>query len=93
MRRAEEFRDLGCDDVRDTVHALVERAAGRGLETIVLDQTRPDLDICAAKVVVPGLRHFWRELGPGRLYDVPVELGWLGRAHSESELNPMPIFW
>ena len=26
------------------------------------------------RVIAPGLRHFWRRLGPGRLYDVPVEL-------------------
>jgi oxazoline/thiazoline synthase len=43
-------------------------------------------------VIVPGLRHFFARFAPGRLYDVPVELGWLANAHSEAELNPQPMF-
>jgi oxazoline/thiazoline synthase len=46
-----------------------------------------------ARVVVPGLRHFWRRLAPGRLYDVPVSLGWLDRPRAETELNPISIFF
>jgi ribosomal protein S12 methylthiotransferase accessory factor len=43
-------------------------------------------------VVVPGLRHFWARFAPGRLYDVPVKMGWLDKPLLESELNPIPIF-
>jgi len=43
-------------------------------------------------VFVPGLRHFWRRLAPGRLYDVPVQLGRLEAPLSESSLNPFPMF-
>ena len=35
-----------------------------------------------------GLRHFYRRLGPGRLYDVPVKLGLLDRPLPEDELTP-----
>ena len=41
--------------------------------------------------MAPGLRHFWARYGPGRLYDVPVSQGWLGRPRQESELNPFVI--
>jgi ribosomal protein S12 methylthiotransferase accessory factor len=34
------------------------------------------------------LRHFYRRFAPGRLYDVPVKLGWLDRPVRESDLNP-----
>jgi hypothetical protein len=44
------------------------------------------------KVVVPGMRHFWVRLAPGRLYDVPVRLGWLDHALAEEDLNPVPMF-
>ena len=67
-------------------------AAKAGLETLVLDQTRPDVGLPVARVVVPGLRHFWRRLAPGRLYDVPVKLGWLERRLAEDELNPISCF-
>lgn len=80
------------DDVADDVRAcqaLVERA---GMEMLVLDQTRPEVGLPVAKVIVPGLRHFWARLAPGRLYDVPVQLGWLPRPLAEHELNPIPMF-
>jgi ribosomal protein S12 methylthiotransferase accessory factor len=75
-------------DIR-TCQALIERA---GMEMLVLEQTRPEVGLPVAKVIVPGLRHFWARFAPGRLYDVPVQLGWLSRPHSEEELNPVPMF-
>jgi oxazoline/thiazoline synthase len=78
-------------DLRGDVLACVNRAAEAGLETLVIDQTRPDVELNVVKVVVPGLRHIWPRLGPGRLYDVPVASGWLPRPRAESELNPVPL--
>jgi ribosomal protein S12 methylthiotransferase accessory factor len=63
-----------------------------GLEVLVLDQTRPDIGLPVVKVIVPGLRHFWARFAPGRLYDVPVQLGWLPATKTEAELNPIPMF-
>jgi ribosomal protein S12 methylthiotransferase accessory factor len=74
------------DLCRNTIEA-------KGMEMLVLDQTRDDIGLPVVKVVVPGLRHFWRRLGPGRLYDVPVQMGWLNTAHTEDALNPIPIFF
>jgi ribosomal protein S12 methylthiotransferase accessory factor len=79
------------DDVVADVRWCAELVAGHGMDLLVVDQTRPDLGVAAAKVVVPGLRHFWSRYAPGRLYDVPVALGWLDRPLAESRLNPMPI--
>ncbi|MDC0681389.1 TOMM precursor leader peptide-binding protein [Sorangium atrum] len=91
-RRRVDFLQTHHGDLRDDVRACVERAAGAGLETLVLDQTRPDLGLVAVKVVVPGLRHFWPRFGPGRLYDVPVALGWVAAPLAEPELNPVPLY-
>jgi ribosomal protein S12 methylthiotransferase accessory factor len=76
-------------DTRDQVLACVEVAKRAGLDFLVLDQTRPDIDVPVVRVIVPGLRHFYRRFGPGRLYDVPVKLGWLDRPTPEGDLNPM----
>ena len=62
------------------------------MELLVLDQTRADVGLAVVKVFVPGLRHFWARFAPGRLYDVPVKLGWLSRPRREDELNPVPVF-
>jgi len=93
MTSASSFAALATDDITEDVRRCVSRLSGLGLETIVLDQTRPDIELAVAKVMVPGLRHFWRRLGPGRLYDVPPALGWIDRPLREDELNPLSIFF
>ena len=85
-------RDLGInvslDNAREQVEACVAIARRAGYDFLVLDQTRPDVEVPVARVIVPGLRHFYRRFGPGRLYDVPVKLGLLDRPLPESELTP-----
>jgi bacteriocin biosynthesis cyclodehydratase domain-containing protein len=91
-RSAASYPQTWSDDLSDDVRAcqaLVERA---GMEMLVLDQTRPEVGLPVARVIVPGLRHFWARLAPGRLYDVPVQLGWLSRPLAEDELNPIAMF-
>ncbi len=76
-------------DVREQVSACVNIARQQGLDFLVLDQTRPDIDVPVVRVIVPGLRHFYRRFAPGRLYDVPIKLGLLDRPVPEAELNPI----
>jgi ribosomal protein S12 methylthiotransferase accessory factor len=76
------------DNTRDQVNACVEIATRAGYDFLVLDQTRPDVEVPVVRVLVPGLRHFYRRFAPGRLYDVPVKLGLLDRPRPESELTP-----
>jgi ribosomal protein S12 methylthiotransferase accessory factor len=92
MRIYQDFPRLHSDDLREDVRTCVRIAQQRGLETIVRDLTRDDIGFPAVRVIVPGLRHFRARLGPGRLYDVPPELGWAPRKLNESELNPIPFF-
>lgn len=92
-RTLASYEPLTGDDLAGHVDDCVRRAAECGLEVIVLDQSRPDLELAVVKVVVPGMRHFWRRLGPGRLYDVPVALGWLAAPHAEHELNDKNVFF
>ena len=75
-------------DTREQVTACVDLARRAGLDFLVLDQTRPDIDVPVVRVIVPGMRHFYRRFGPGRLYDVPVKLGLRDRPLLESELTP-----
>jgi bacteriocin biosynthesis cyclodehydratase domain-containing protein len=87
MRRSEDFAPARDADIYDAVHACVDRASRLGLETFVLDQTREDVGLKVVRVIVPGLRHFWPRFGPGRLYTVPVELGWTRSCRTEQQLN------
>ena len=63
------------------------------LQFLVVDLTRPETGICAARVLVPGLRHFWARFAPGRLYDIPVALKRVGDKPKEEDLNPVPIMF
>ena len=91
-KRKTDYPNRSSDDFRTDVLTCVKLAKERGLETLVLDQTRPDIGLPVVKVIVPGLRHFWARFGPGRLYDVPVHMGWLPRPLTEDELNPQYIY-
>ncbi|MFZ3361362.1 MAG: YcaO-like family protein, partial [Xanthobacteraceae bacterium] len=81
--------DFGRLNAREQVMACVRLAKREGLDFLVLDQTRPDIEVPVVRVIVPGLRHFYRRFAPGRLYDVPVKLGLRDRSLSENELNPL----
>jgi ribosomal protein S12 methylthiotransferase accessory factor len=81
------------DDLATCVARCVQATAAVGGEVIVLDQSRPDLDLAVVRVMVPGMRHFWRRLGPGRLYDVPVKLGWLAEPTPEDKVNHWNVFF
>lgn len=89
---ADGYRRLAGADLREEAETCVGLAHRLGLETLVLDQTRPDVGLSVVKVIVPGLRHWWARFAPGRLYDVPVQLGWLPRPTPEEHLNPIPMF-
>ena len=80
---------LGGLDTREQVTTCMNLAKREGLDFLVLDQTRPDIEVPVVRVIVPGLRHFYRRFAPGRLYDVPVKLGLRDRPLSENELNPL----
>ncbi len=83
-----DFPNLGSDDLREDVIACVKVARARGLEVLVLDQTRPEVGLHVVKVLVPGMRPWWARFAPGRLYDVPRAMQWLKPPRSEVELNP-----
>jgi oxazoline/thiazoline synthase len=88
-----DYLDRSTDDLYTDVMNCVKIAQSQGLEVLILDQTRPDIELAVVKVIVPGLRHFWPRFAPGRLYDVPVQMGWLAAPLTEEQLNPLPIFF
>ncbi|MBY0357175.1 MAG: TOMM precursor leader peptide-binding protein [Candidatus Obscuribacterales bacterium] len=92
---AKQFADypkLHTGDLLDDILTCKQMVENLGLEMLVLDQTRADIAMPAAKVIVPGLRHYWARFRDGRLYDVPVKMGWLKARLREDELNPIPVF-
>lgn len=80
------------DNLLDDVMRCQQIIEKNNMEMLVLDQTRPDIGLKVIKVVVPGMRLFSKRLAPGRLYDVPVQMGWLSEPLPEDQLNPFPLW-
>ncbi|HMF99443.1 MAG TPA: YcaO-like family protein [Vicinamibacterales bacterium] len=75
----------------DPLTQVRRTAAAHGLEVLVLDQTRSDLGVPVARVVVPDLCHFWPRYGHARLSSVPIVMGWRRAITAETDLNPALI--
>jgi ribosomal protein S12 methylthiotransferase accessory factor len=91
--RFEEVVDKSTNDLKTDIEICVKAAEALGMKTYVLDQTRPDIGLNIAKVIVPGLRHFWKRFDKGRLYDVAVKMGHRATPIDEKDLNPIGIFF
>lgn len=62
------------------------------LPTYAINMSRADLPFKVVRAIVPGLRHFWRRLGPGRIYQIPVQLGHTVEPRQEKMMNPHSFF-
>jgi ribosomal protein S12 methylthiotransferase accessory factor len=82
-----DFSPPVASEPKQQVLACVELVKSWGLEMLTLEQTRAKISMPVVKVVVPGMRSWWARFAPGRLYTLPVQLGWLAAAKAESELN------
>ena len=89
--RASQYETIESTDMRDDVEHCRALVEARGMEFLILDQTRPDIGMPVVRVIVPGMRHFWARFAPGRLYDVPVGMGYRKRPLAEADLNPAPV--
>ena len=75
-------------DLLDDLERCIGITKGLGMEFLVHDMTRPDIGLSVVRVIVPGCRPFRARFAPGRLYEVPVNMGWTDTPLKESELNP-----
>ncbi|MDE0246067.1 MAG: YcaO-like family protein, partial [Gammaproteobacteria bacterium] len=91
LRQAAQYPAIETTDTREDVDCCRALAEARGMEFLVLDQTRPDIGMPVARVIVPGMRHFWARFAPGRLYDLPVDMGFRNQPLTEADLNPAPV--
>ena len=90
-RGKSDFPVLETSDLREDIERCRALVEAKGLEFLVLEQTRPDIGMPVARVIVPGLRHYGKRFAPGRLFDIPVEMGWRGSPRAEADLNPVPF--
>lgn len=71
-----EFTLHRFNNLAEEIQFVVKELKRAELEVLVVNTSRPDLVINTMKVIVPGLMHFWPELGNKRLEIVPSKLGY-----------------
>jgi ribosomal protein S12 methylthiotransferase accessory factor len=76
-------------DARQQVELCIRAMSLAGLRPAMVDQSARDTTLRTVRAIVPGMRHIWARFAPGRLYDVPVRMGWRDRPLAEDELNPV----
>ena len=74
-----------------TVENCVRICGEAGLRFLTVDLTRAAIGIPAVRVIVPGLRPIRARFADGRLFDVPVKLGWCDTPLAAGKLNPVPL--
>ena len=88
-----DYPEPSDDDLLAEITRCRKTLESAGLEMLVMDMTHPDIELSVAKVIVPGLNHYWRRLGGARLAEVPVKMGWLEAPLAEEKMNPYSIFF
>jgi len=89
LRNVDDMAHVDAPSLDAAVATMLDIFTKAGMEMMVLDYARSDMPLSSVKVVAPGMRHFWSRRGPGRLIDVPAQLGWLPAPNREDELNPL----
>lgn len=93
MREVQAREDLISSPADRLLGLVADSLRASEMEAWVLPVTRPELGIPAVRMVCGKLRHPGHRLAPGRLYEVPVRLGWLKQSLSEAEMNQTPCIF
>lgn len=83
------YTQMNLVEQREALHKIV---AQKQWQLYLADFTRPDIGLPVVRVLIPELRSMHSRLGPGRLFDVPVELGIFSEPKKEEDLNPTDPF-
>lgn len=85
---ANDYQKPDPGDVGRNLRTCVTQVRKAGMEMLVLDQTRSDVGMPVVKVIIPGMRNIRPRFGAGRLYEIPVRMGWMAQPWKENQLNP-----
>ena len=98
LRAAQLAAAPATDDVKVLLDEAVRRLAARGLETLAVELSAPEVaaqGLHVVKVIVPGLQPLdfgatTKHLGGSRLYSAPHAMGYRCAASGPAGLNPVP---
>jgi oxazoline/thiazoline synthase len=87
-----EFKNLTSDSFYTDIQVCLKALANSGLDVFWIPLTPGNFPLKVVKVIVPDMRHFWRRIGEGRLYTIPVLTKDLKIPLTEDQMNPISYF-
>ena len=87
------FKKKKFEYIEEELEYILNQFNNKGMAVYGVNMTAKTIGFPVVKMLVPGMRHFWPRLGEGRLYEVPVTLGYLNTPKKEEELNKMGFFF
>ncbi|MER9432041.1 YcaO-like family protein [Mesorhizobium sp. M0408] len=63
------------------------------IDVSVVNLSGAEIGTTVVRVLAPSLRPIWPRFASGRLFDVPVRMGWRNNVILERDLNPTPILY
>ncbi len=87
----ESYRARRLDGSSSTLERCLEICAAHDFSIFYVELTREEIGIPVARAIVPGLRHYKARFAPGRLYEVPIKVGWQANRMDETSLNSLPL--
>lgn len=79
--------------IEEELEYILNQFDDKGFSVYGINMTSETIGFPVVKMFVPGMRHFWPRLGEGRIYQVPVKLGYLSEPNKEEKLNTMGFFF
>ena len=85
--RASGARPISTQTSAIDLNGILSHMSANGFDPVVVDLTRNYFQIPVVRVIAEGLRSQMPRFAAGRLYDLPVRLGWLTKPRMEAELS------
>ena len=92
QKNRDDYVKIASKDFYTDILTCTKELRKSRLDVFWLPLVPRDFPLKTVKVIIPKMRHFWKRLGKGRLYQVPVLLGDFTDPLEEEALNPIAYF-
>lgn len=79
--------------IEEELDWLLDQYKQKDISIYAINMTSSSIGFPVVKVFAPSMRHFWPRFGEGRLFDLPVKLGYLENARDEDSMNRLGFFF
>jgi len=79
--------------IEEELDWLLDQYKQKDISVYAINMTSSSIGFPVVKVFAPSMRHFWPRFGEGRLFDLPVKLGYVEKAKDEDSMNRLGFFF